>query len=79
MSIGVPPTSIMGLGLVSVSSEIRVPKPPAKMKTGVFFLRFSMALGILNPSRAEVQPHFLINDIMHRVNQSTLLESLDSP
>ena len=29
--IGFPPISIMGLGLRWVSSEMRVPRPPAKM------------------------------------------------
>jgi hypothetical protein len=29
--IGLPPTSIIGFGLEELSSEIRVPKPPAKM------------------------------------------------
>lgn len=29
--IGFPPISIMGLGRVEVSSEIRVPRPPARM------------------------------------------------
>lgn len=31
--IGLPPISTMGFGLISVSSLIRVPNPPAKMTT----------------------------------------------
>jgi hypothetical protein len=31
--IGLPPISIMGLGFKWVSSEILVPKPPAKITT----------------------------------------------
>ena len=30
-SIGLPPTSTIGFGLVPVSSEIRVPNPPARI------------------------------------------------
>ena len=29
--MGLPPTSIIGFGLEELSSEIRVPKPPARM------------------------------------------------
>ena len=36
--IGIPPISIMGLGLNADSSEIRVPKPPARMTTFIIFL-----------------------------------------
>src|SRR3989339_1463666 len=37
--IGFPPISTMGLGFRSVSSEIRVPKPPARMTACMSFLQ----------------------------------------
>ena len=40
---GLPPISTIGLGRASVSSEIRVPSPPAKMTTFIKRLRLNGA------------------------------------
>src|SRR6478672_723490 len=37
--IGRPPISTIGLGLIVVSSEMRVPNPPARMTTFMIFLK----------------------------------------
>ena len=37
-SIGFPPISTIGFGLISVSSERRVPNPPANNSTFIFYL-----------------------------------------
>ena len=36
--IGLPPISIIGLGLTTVSSEILVPKPPAKIIAFIMYI-----------------------------------------
>src|SRR4030042_4171495 len=38
--MGLPPISIMGFGLMPVSSERRVPIPPARMTTFILFFPF---------------------------------------
>jgi hypothetical protein len=40
-SIGFPPISIIGFGLDTLSSEIRVPKPPARITA---FIKFSLKI-----------------------------------
>src|SRR6185436_13741160 len=48
--IGRPPISIIGFGLISVSSDKRVPNPPARI---TIFIEYVLQLELSQPNRAE--------------------------
>src|SRR6516165_7574489 len=53
-SSGLPPISIIGLGLTTVSSDKRKPKPPARMTTFI-------AEALLSPAQfRSTRPHYAI-------------------
>ena len=49
--IGLPPISIMGLGFRWVSSEMRVPRPPANMTAFIMNLCRSYLVGGIGPAK----------------------------
>ena len=52
--IGLPPISIIGLGRMLVSSEIRVPRPPAKRTAFIRYFPLRAIVGILALERLPI-------------------------
>ena len=54
--IGLPPTSIIGLGRTLVSSEIRVPRPPARITAFNFFQQQDQHVACYSPAALSCPP-----------------------
>ena len=46
--IGIPPIGTIGFGIESVYSDSRVPNPPAKITTFIYFIILGVGKGVIN-------------------------------